>query len=209
VRQGVGSDARIGHSFLFPGCGYGGSCFPKDVDALGYTAAQFGYDFKILKATNDVNRLQKRVLFQKAHDYWKGDLRGKKIAIWGLAFKPRTDDMREAPAIDVITGLIEHGAKVSAFDPVARDVARKVFGDKIEYGKKQYDVLDGADALIIVTEWNEFRRPDFDRMKKAMARPLIFDGRNIYDAKRIAALGFEYFGIGVRGPAPGETGKAS
>jgi UDPglucose 6-dehydrogenase len=208
VRQGVGSDARIGHSFLFPGCGYGGSCFPKDVDALGYTAREHGYDFKILTATNDVNRRQKRVLFEKAHAYFGGDLRGKKIALWGLAFKPRTDDMREAPSIDVVTALLEHGAKVKAFDPIARDTARRIFGDKVDYAKKQYDALEGAEALLIVTEWNEFRRPDFERMKSLMARPVIFDGRNLYDPRRTAALGFEYFGIGVRGPAPAaETGK--
>jgi UDPglucose 6-dehydrogenase len=205
VRQGVGSDARIGHSFLFPGCGYGGSCFPKDVDALGYTAKEHGYDFQILTATNNVNRAQKRVLFKKAHAHFKGDLRGKKIAVWGLAFKPRTDDMREAPSIDTVGALLEAGAKVKAFDPIARDTARKIFGDKIEYGKKQYDVLEGAEALLIITEWNEFRRPDFDRMKQSMARPVIFDGRNLYDPKRVAALGFEYFGIGVRGPAPAES----
>ena len=201
VRQGVSSDARIGHSFLFQGCGYGGSCFPKDVDALGHTATEHGYDFRMLTATNAVNRDQKRVLFKKAHAYFKGDLRGKKIAVWGLAFKPRTDDMREAPSIDTVSALIENGAKVRAFDPVAKDTARKIFGDKIEYGKKQYDVLEGADALLIITEWNEFRRPDFDRMKSLMARPLIFDGRNLYNPKSVAGLGFEYFGIGVRGPA--------
>jgi UDPglucose 6-dehydrogenase len=208
VRQGMGSDARIGHSFLFPGVGYGGSCFPKDVDALGFTAKDHGYDFKILSATNAVNREQKRVLFKKAHAFFKGDLKGRKIAVWGLAFKPRTDDMREAPSIDTITALLEHGAKVRAFDPIARDTARKVFGDRIEYAKKQYDVLEGAEALLIITEWNEFRRPDFDRMKAIMARPVIFDGRNLYDPKRIAALGFDYHGIGVRGPSPADsTGK--
>ncbi len=179
------------------------NCFPKDVDALGYTAKEHGYDFKILTATNAVNREQKRVLFKKAHAYFKGDLKGRKIAVWGLAFKPRTDDMREAPSIDTITALLEHGAIVRAFDPIARDTARKVFGDRIEYAKKQYDALEGAEALLIITEWNEFRRPDFDRMKALMARPVIMDGRNLYDPKRVAALGFEYFGIGVRGKSGG------
>ncbi|MBI3724025.1 UDP-glucose/GDP-mannose dehydrogenase family protein [bacterium] len=202
VRQGIGSDARIGHAFLFPGIGFGGSCFPKDVDALGHTAREHGYDFKMLTATNDVNRLQKRVLFEKARAHFKSDLVGRKLAIWGLAFKPKTDDMREAPSIELVNALLEAGAKVRAFDPVARESAKKVFGDSIEYGKKQYDVLEGAEALFVVTEWNEFRRPDFERMKKLMARPLIFDGRNVYDPRRTAALGFEYFGMGVRGPAP-------
>ncbi len=178
------------------------NCFPKDVDALGHTAKEHGYDFRLLTATNSVNRDQKKVLFKKAQAHFKGDLRGKKIAVWGLAFKPRTDDMREAPSIDTIEALLEHGAKVKAFDPIARDTARRVFGDRIEYGKKQYDVLEGADALLIVTEWNEFRRPDFDRMKSLMARPVIFDGRNLYDPKGVSKLGFEYFGIGVRGPSP-------
>jgi UDPglucose 6-dehydrogenase len=204
VRQGIGTDARIGHSFLFSGCGYGGSCFPKDVDALGYTAKEHGYDFRILTATNDVNRSQKRVPFEKVRNYFKGDLKGKKIAVWGLAFKPRTDDMREAPSIEVINNLIESGARVHAFDPVAKEVARKIFGDRIEYGKKQYDVLEGAEALVIVTEWNEFRRPDFERMKKLMARAVIIDGRNIYEPRSAAAAGFEYIGIGCRGPAPSE-----
>src|SRR5262249_41350317 len=152
-------------------------------------------------ATNEVNRLQKRVLFEKAKAYFGPDLRGKRFAVWGLAFKPYTDDMREAPAIDVIEALLAAGAKVCAYDSVARETARRLFGERMEYAQKPYDALTGADALLIVTEWPEFRRPDFERMKKLLSRPLIFDGRNIYDPKRLAQLGFEYHGIGVR-PAP-------
>jgi UDPglucose 6-dehydrogenase len=196
VRQGMGSDSRIGHSFLFPGIGYGGSCFPKDVDALGYTGKQVGLDLKILTATNDVNRAQKAVLFEKIEARFDGDLKGKRVAIWGLAFKPRTDDMREAPSLTVIGRLIEAGATICAFDPVAEHTTRAVLGDKIEYAKKQYDALKGADALAICTEWNEFRRPDWDRMKASMKQHVIFDGRNIFEPARVEELGFEYYGIG-------------
>lgn len=196
VRQGMGSDARIGHSFLFPGIGYGGSCFPKDVDALGYTGKNVGMDLKILAATNDVNRAQKRVLFDKIHARFDGQLKGKKIAMWGLAFKPRTDDMREAPALTVIGLLLEAGATVYAYDPAAAETTRAVLGDKIQYAKKQYEPLQDADALAICTEWNEFRRPDWDKMKARMRGHVIFDGRNIFEPARVEELGFEYFGIG-------------
>jgi UDPglucose 6-dehydrogenase len=209
VRQGIGTDARIGPSFLFPGIGYGGSCFPKDVDALGYTAKEHNYDLRILRATNEVNRAQKKVLYEKAHRWFKGELKGKKFAVWGLAFKPYTDDMREAPSIDLIEALLAAGARVSAYDSATRESARRVFGDKIEYAAKPYDALTGADALFVVTEWPEFRRPDFDRMKKLLARPLVFDGRNIYDSKKIAALGFEYHGIGVQPALPNGSGSRS
>jgi UDPglucose 6-dehydrogenase len=195
VRQGMGSDSRIGHSFLFPGIGFGGSCFPKDVDALGDTARNHGLDLKILKATNEVNAIQKRVLFEKMQGVL-GDLSGKRIAIWGLAFKPRTDDMREAPSLSVIRALLEAGASVRAYDPVATETARAELGDSIEYVDKPYDALEGADALGVCTEWNEFRRPDFARIKQLMKRPLIFDGRNIFEPARMEEHGFEYYGIG-------------
>ncbi|MBX3465953.1 MAG: UDP-glucose/GDP-mannose dehydrogenase family protein [Planctomycetes bacterium] len=196
VRQGMGSDARIGHSFLFPGIGYGGSCFPKDVDALGYTGKNAGMDLKLLAATNEVNRAQKRVLFDKISARFGGDLEGKRIAIWGLAFKPRTDDMREAPSLTVIGLLLEAGATVHAYDPAATETTRAVLGDKIQYARKQYEPLKGADALAICTEWNEFRRPDWERMKGSLKQPIIFDGRNIFEPARVEELGFEYFGIG-------------
>jgi UDPglucose 6-dehydrogenase len=195
VRKGMGTDERIGHSFLFPGCGYGGSCFPKDVDALVYTARDHGLELDILQATNRVNRNQKTVLFQKLTSRF-GDLSGKTIAVWGLAFKPRTDDMREAPSLTLIEALLEAGAKVQAYDPVAHETAHRELGDRISYAKKDYDALEGADALVICTEWNEFRRPDWERMKSLMAQPLIFDGRNIYDPHRVEERGFEYYGIG-------------
>lgn len=205
VRQGMGSDARIGHSFLFPGIGFGGSCFPKDVDALGYTGKAVGMDLKLLAATNEVNRAQKRVLFDKINARFGGELKGKKVAIWGLAFKPRTDDMREAPALTVIGLLLEAGATIHAYDPAAEGTTRAVLGDKIRYAGKQYEALDGADALAICTEWNEFRRPDWERMKKSMRQQVIFDGRNIFEPARVEELGFEYFAIGrgrkLEGPA--------
>lgn len=196
VRQGMGSDSRIGHSFLFPGLGFGGSCFPKDVDALGHTGKLVGMDLKLLAATNEVNRAQKRVLFDKLMARFGGDLKGKRIAMWGLAFKPRTDDMREAPALTVIGHLIEAGATIHAYDPAANETARAVLGDKITYARKQYDPLQGADALAICTEWNEFRRPDWERMKGLMRQALIFDGRNIFEPARVEEAGFEYYGIG-------------
>lgn len=198
VRQGIGSDSRIGHSFLFPGIGYGGSCFPKDVKALYKTAAEHSYDFKILNAVEDVNEIQKGVLVEKLLDYYGGEdkLKGKSFALWGLSFKPRTDDMREAPAIVIINRLLEMGAEVVAHDPVAMEEGRAIFGDNIRYCDINYDALDGADALLVVTEWNEFRRPNFERMKKRMKAPVIFDGRNIYSPSEMEKLGFEYFSIG-------------
>ena len=195
VRKGMGTDERIGHAFLFPGCGYGGSCFPKDVDALVYTARDHGFELDILQATNRVNRRQKEVLFDKLQRRF-GDLKGKTIAVWGLAFKPRTDDMREAPSLTLIEALLAAGATVHAYDPVARETAHAELGDRIRYARKDYDALEGADALVICTEWNEFRRPDWDRMKALMKQHLIFDGRNIYDPARVEEIGFEYFGIG-------------
>ena len=195
VRQAVGSDRRIGPSFLFPGVGYGGSCFPKDVKALVRFSADKKYDFKVLKAVESVNELQKRVLVKKLEAHF-GTLKGRTIALWGLAFKPKTDDMREAPAIVIVQQLLEHGAKVQAYDPEAQRVARSIFGNKISYASKSYDALKGADALVIVTEWHEFREPDFARMRKLMRSPVIFDGRNIYEPQQMKAHGFTYSSIG-------------
>jgi UDPglucose 6-dehydrogenase len=197
VRRGMGADRRIGHRFLFPGVGYGGSCFPKDIRALIRTSDEADYDFSILRAVDEVNDAQKKVLVDKLRIYYKGDLSGKKVAVWGLAFKPRTDDVREAPALHVIRELLAEGVKVSAFDPEAVDTARDEIGDEIEYAPSSYDALKDADALLIVTEWNEFRRPDLARMKKLMKKPVIFDGRNIYTRKVVEKAGFDYFGIGV------------
>jgi UDPglucose 6-dehydrogenase len=196
VRKGMATDRRIGHSFLFPGVGYGGSCFPKDVDALGYTAKKYGLDLLILEATNEVNRRQKRVLFEKIEARFDGNLKGKTVAVWGLAFKPRTDDMREAPSITIINALLEAGATVKAYDPVATETAREVFGDKITFASRAQDVLAGADCLALITEWNEFRKPDWEKVKSLMAQPIVFDGRNIYSPKTLEKLGIEYYGIG-------------
>jgi UDPglucose 6-dehydrogenase len=195
VRQAVGSDRRIGTSFLFPGVGYGGSCFPKDVKALVRFAADKKYDFKILKAVNSVNDLQKRVLVKKIEDHF-GSVKGKTIAIWGLSFKPKTDDMREAPAIPIVEALLSKGAKVHAYDPEAMEVARGIFGSKITYAKRNYDALKGADALAVVTEWQEFREPDFARMRKLMRGAVVFDGRNIYQPSQMKSEGFTYYSIG-------------
>jgi len=196
VRQAVGADKRIGPSFLFPGVGYGGSCFPKDVTALVRFSADKDYDFKILKAVETVNQLQKRVLVSKISQHFGGKLKGKTIAIWGLAFKPKTDDMREAPAIPIIEALLAKGAKVQAFDPEAMRVARGLFGSKITFASRSYDALKGADALAVVTEWHEFREPDFARMRKLLKAPVIFDGRNIYEKEQMRAQGFTYYSIG-------------
>jgi UDPglucose 6-dehydrogenase len=195
VRKAIGADVRIGKSFLFPGVGYGGSCFPKDVKAILKSAADRQYDFKILKAVEAVNNRQKERLLDKMIAHFK-NLNGRTIALWGLAFKPRTDDMREAPAISIIEGLLARGAAVQAYDPEAAPTARRIFGDRIAICEKSYDTLNGADALAIVTEWNEFREPDFDKMRKLLRAPVVFDGRNIYSPDQMKALGFEYFSIG-------------
>ena len=195
VRKAIGSDRRIGTSFLFPGVGYGGSCFPKDTQALLRSARDQGYDFKILRAVEDVNDRQKERLVDKIEAYFP-DLPGRTIAIWGLSFKPRTDDMREAPAIPIIERLLARGVKVKAYDPAAAPVARGIFGDRIALCDKSYDALSGADALAIVTEWNEFREPDFAKMQSLMKTPVVFDGRNIYSPEHMRALGFTYFSIG-------------
>jgi UDPglucose 6-dehydrogenase len=195
VRQAVGSDRRIGPSFLFPGVGYGGSCFPKDVKALVRFSADRKYDFKVLKAVEAVNESQKRVLIRKMEAHF-GSLKGRTIAVWGLSFKPKTDDMREAPAIPIVLALVEKGAKVQVYDPEAHKVARGIFGTKVTYAPKSYDALRGADALAIITEWHEFREPDFPRMRKLMRSPVIFDGRNIYQPQQMKAHGFTYNSIG-------------
>jgi UDPglucose 6-dehydrogenase len=195
VRKAIGSDRRIGSSFLFAGVGYGGSCFPKDVKAILKFAADRGYDFETLRAVENVNQRQKGRLVTKMKAHF-GNLSGKTIALWGLAFKPRTDDMREAPAITIVERLLAEGAKVQAYDPEAGRVARGLFGSKIQLVEKGYDALKGADALAVVTEWNEFREPDFPRMRKLMRSPVIFDGRNIYSPEQMQAQGFSYFSIG-------------
>lgn len=196
VRKGMGSDARIGKRFLFPGVGYGGSCFPKDVQALSRTARQASYDFKILDAVMNVNEIQKKRIVEKIRAYFGDNLEGRKIAIWGIAFKPNTDDIREAPALTIIRELMEMNAQVSAFDPEAMDNARSLFDGEILFGEDQYEVLDQADALCIVTEWSVFRTPDFDQMKKLMKSPVIFDGRNLYDLWPMRETGFYYNSIG-------------
>ena len=195
VRKAIGSDRRIGSSFLFPGVGYGGSCFPKDTQALLKSAEDKGYDFKILRAVEDVNDRQKERLVDKIEAYLP-NLSGRTIAVWGLAFKPRTDDMREAPAIPIIERLLRRGATVRAYDPAAAPVARGIFGDRITLCDKSYDALSGADALAVVTEWNEFREPDFAKMRSLMKAPVVFDGRNLYSPEQMRALGFTYFSIG-------------
>lgn len=204
VREGIGSDTRIGYDFLYPGVGFGGSCFPKDIKALVKTAEENGYDFVLLKAVEEVNELQKKLLPKKIASYFSDGTRqkpleGKVFSIWGLSFKPRTDDMREAPSITVIDSLLEMGAEVRVHDPVAVKEAKKIYGDRITYSAHQYDMLDGSDALAIVTEWNEYRNPDFDRIKALLKKPLVFDGRNLYDPRRMKFLGFEYFAIGRNG----------
>ncbi|ACF46042.1 MAG: UDP-glucose/GDP-mannose dehydrogenase family protein [Prosthecochloris sp.] len=198
VRRGIGSDSRIGFPFIYPGVGYGGSCFPKDVQALERTARKFGYDSRILQAVEAVNHDQKLSLVDKMRDHFKGDLKGKTIAIWGLAFKPNTDDMREAPSREIIEALWSEGAKVRAYDPVAIDEARRIYGerDDLELLEHPDETLKGADALAVVTEWMVFRSPDFDVMKSELTSPVIFDGRNIYNPDMMEQLGFTYYSIG-------------
>lgn len=196
VRIGIGSDSRIGKRFLFAGIGYGGSCFPKDVQALAKTSKDFQYDFRILTSVMQVNEKQKSILVEKALQHYEGNLRGRKFAVWGLAFKPDTDDIREAPALHIIHQLLEAGATVSAFDPEAMENVKRIMGDKIQYANDPYEALDQADALLIATEWSLFRTPDFERMKNTMKTKTIFDGRNLYDLQRMAELGFYYNSIG-------------
>ena len=196
VRKGIGSDIRIGPSFLFPGPGYGGSCFPKDVKALIKTGRDYGISLGVLDAVEQTNDRQKRRLFEKLQHVLNGNVQGSHIAVWGLAFKPNTDDMREAPALVLIQALLAAGATVAAHDPAAMEECKRRLGDVIAYAASNYDALDGADALVIVTDWNEYRHPDFNRMKRALRRPIIIDGRNLYNADRLRALGFVYDSIG-------------
>ena len=196
VRRGIGSDERIGKRFLFPGIGYGGSCFPKDVQALIRSSEEADYDFKILKAVESVNELQKKHLLPKVKAYFKGALKGKRIALWGLAFKPNTDDIREAPALSLIEALTAEGANVIAFDPEAMSNVKKTLGNQIAYAANQYEALVGADALIIATEWSEFRTPDFEMIGERLKNKTIFDGRNLFEVKQMIALGYHYESIG-------------
>jgi len=196
VRKGIGSDDRIGKRFLFPGIGYGGSCFPKDVQALARSADEYSYNFQILKAVMQVNDRQKTVLIDKLLKYYKGDLKNKHFALWGLAFKPETDDVREAPALYIINELIKHGASVTAFDPEGMANVKALVGDKIAYAQNQYDALKDADALLIATEWSVFRNPDFDRMEQTLSNKVIFDGRNLYDLQKMIDLGYYYNSVG-------------
>jgi UDPglucose 6-dehydrogenase len=197
VRKGIGSDTRIGNKFIYPGTGYGGSCFPKDVKALIKTASEYGYDMKVLKAVEEVNENQKSVLFKKISAYYHGQIAGKTIAIWGLSFKPQTDDMREAPSLVIIEKLLKTGAKLRAYDPAAMEEAKMKLGDSIFYASDQYEAISDADSLVIPTEWPEFRVPDFDEIRKRMKKPVIFDGRNIFDAEEMKNKGIEYFCIGI------------
>lgn len=196
VRIGIGSDTRIGKRFLFPGIGYGGSCFPKDVQALIKSSSQVGYDFKILNSVEEVNTNQKTIIVPKIKNYFGNDLKGKKIALWGLAFKPDTDDIREAPSRYIIDELLECGAKICAFDPEAMDNMKAIYSDKISFGANNYEILENADALLIATEWSVFRNPDFTRVSQLMREKVIFDGRNLYDLQKMTSLGYRYYSIG-------------
>jgi len=196
IRKGIGSDTRIGPHFIFPGVGFGGSCFPKDVRALRHTSDEHGYHLDILEAVTKVNGLQKKIIGRKIADEFGEDLSGKTFALWGLSFKPNTDDMRDAPALVIIDELLARGAKVKAYDPEATEYAKIVLGDKIEYCSSSYQALEGAIALILVTEWTEFREPDFQKVKELLVKPVIFDGRNIWNPQKLKAYGFTYYGIG-------------
>lgn len=196
VRMGMGSDGRIGKRFLFPGVGYGGSCFPKDVQALARTADEHDYDFQIVKSVMEVNDRQKLILGNKIKKYYNNDLKGKTFAIWGLAFKPETDDIREAPSLYLIESLLAEGAIVKAFDPEAMTNVKAIFGDKVQFADNQYDAIVDADALVIVTEWSEFRNPDFNKIKSSLKQPVIFDGRNVYTLEKMKELGFYYESMG-------------
>ena len=196
VRKGIGSDTRIGKKFLYPGCGYGGSCFPKDVKALIHTARENGYTMQVIEAVERVNENQKAILFEKLQRYYNSDLKGKTIALWGLSFKPETDDMREAPSLVIIDKLLKAGCKVRVFDPIAMNECKRRIGDIVVYCKDIYETVQNADALIVVTEWKEFRLPEWNLIKKDMKRAVIFDGRNIYNLEELKNNGFEYFCIG-------------
>jgi UDPglucose 6-dehydrogenase len=196
VRRGIGADDRIGKRFLFPGIGYGGSCFPKDVQALAKSADEIGYEFKLLNSVMEVNEIQKKVLFEKVKNYFDGNLAGKKFALWGLAFKPGTDDIREAPALYIIEELLQAGAQVVAFDPEAMPNVKRLLGDTISFSENAYDALNDADALLIATEWSVFRNPDFEILAQKLKNKVVFDGRNLYDLQKMIDLGFYYNSIG-------------
>ena len=196
VRKGIGSDSRIGNKFLYPGCGYGGSCFPKDVKALIKTAEKKGYSMRVLKAVEEVNECQKSILFEKLQRYFNNELKGCTIAIWGRSFKPETDDMREATSLVMIKHLLDNGCKLKVYDPVAMEECKRRVGDILEYAPDLYDAVLDADALILLTEWKQFRIPSWGVIKKAMKQPLVFDGRNIYDAQELEGIGFVYHCIG-------------
>jgi len=197
VRKAIGSDVRIGRHFLFPGIGYGGSCFPKDVKALISTAEELGYELKVCGATDEVNTRQRELFWKKIEDYFHGELKDKKFGLWGISFKPETDDIREAPSLYIIEKLLASGALVSVHDPAAMDNLRKHYGDKIYFADSNYDVCHGANALVINTEWNEYRQPDFPKLRDIMAEPVIFDGRNLYNPERLTECGFKYIGVGI------------
>ncbi|MEW6719707.1 MAG: UDP-glucose/GDP-mannose dehydrogenase family protein [Thermodesulfobacteriota bacterium] len=199
IREGIGSDSRIGRKFLFPGLGYGGSCLPKDVKALLKTAEDAGYPLTVLQAVEDINQSMRKRFFGKIAQFFDGDLGGKNIAVWGIAFKPNTDDTREAPVFYIVDELLKADASVTVFDPEAMGGARERYGDRIRYAESSYGALQGADALVIATEWNEFRKPDFGLMKNLMRQPVMFDGRNIYDPRKMRDIGFKYFSIGRKG----------
>ena len=204
VRIGIGSDRRIGPAFLFPGVGFGGSCFPKDVRALERLADEVGYEFPIVRAVHSVNEEQKHLLAVKIRQRLGDDLSGRRIAVWGIAFKPRTDDIREAPALVLIEDLLTAGAEVVAYDPEAMNNARRVLGNRVTFADSAHEALEGADALVVVTEWNEFRFPDFERISKALKEPVVFDGRNVYDPRTMADLGFDYHSVGRPGRSSAE-----
>ncbi len=196
IRQGIGSDTRIGNKFLYPGCGYGGSCFPKDVKALIKTGKDNGYRMRVIEAVEEVNNDQKNILFTKFREYYNGDIKGKKVALWGFSFKPNTDDMREAPALVLVESLISAGCTISGYDPVAMEEAKRRLGDRVAYAKDIYEASENADAIFHVTEWREFRMPDWNRLKSSMNHPLVIDGRNVFDKSRLAEYGFAYLNIG-------------
>ncbi len=196
IRRGIGTDSRIGKQFLYAGIGFGGSCFPKDVKALGHTAAEHGYEFQLLDAVTRINDYQREVLAHRVIDYFGGDVEGRRIAVWGLAFKANTDDVREAPSHIIIRALLEAGAEIVAYDPEAIETTRAELGDAIAYAADEYSVLEDAEALVICTEWHEFRRPEFERMHELLARPVVFDGRNLFEREKMAELGFDYYSIG-------------
>ena len=197
VRKGISLDERIGDKFLNPGCGYGGSCFPKDVKALASTGREQGYEMRVVQAVDRVNEDQKRIVFEKLQQHYNADLQDKRIAVWGLSYKPRTDDMRDAPALVVVKALLDAGCRVCVYDPVAMEVARRHFGDRVEYAKDIYTATKEAEAILLLTEWKEFRMPNWERVRRAVKTPLVIDGRNIYDRTELQNLGFFYMGIGV------------